>query len=296
MSPRYHMPRSVSEAVEILSSVPGALPIAGGTDIMVRMRPGVPGGGQDVPPALVSLRHIPELAAIEESDPGGALRIGAAVPLREVADNPTVKATLPALVEAIEVFGSPQIRNVATLGGNLGNASPAADSVPPLIAYGARVEITGPDSTRRVPVEEFLTGPGRTALAPGEIVTAVTVGPRPTGERSTYLRQGRVRMDVALVGLATRLATDGVTCVDIRLAAGAVGPTPLRLTAAESLLRGSRLDPDTVARAAARAEAEVSPITDIRASEGYRRHLIGVFLRRSIARLTDPVSPQGGSS
>ncbi|HEC11138.1 MAG TPA: hypothetical protein ENI86_16475, partial [Acidimicrobiales bacterium] len=96
MSPRYHMPRSVSEAVEILSSVPGALPIAGGTDIMVRMRPGVPGGGQDVPPALVSLRHIPELAAIEESDPGGALRIGAAVPLREVADNPTVKATLPA--------------------------------------------------------------------------------------------------------------------------------------------------------------------------------------------------------
>ncbi len=287
MNAGYHRPASIEEAVEILASVPDAVPITGGTDLMVRMRPGLPDAVANRPDTLVSLRHIPELTAIDsESSAGGeGIRIGAAVPVGDVADHPWVRAHLPALVQAIEVFGSPQIRNVASLGGNLGNASPAADSAPPLIVYGARVEVSGPGSRRYIPVVDLLTGPGRTALEPGEIITAVVIGPQPRGQTSMYMRKGRVRMDVALVGVATALVTTGSTCTDIALAAGAVGPTPMRLHRTEELLRGSSLDPPTVARAAALAATEVSPIDDIRASADYRRRLVEVFVRRSLGRL-----------
>ncbi len=284
MSPQYHQPHTISEVFELLEAIPEALLIAGGSDVMVQMGK-VP---SEKPPALVSLRRIGGLAGIEVGD---RLRIGATVPVREVAAHPSITTAFPALVEAIGGFGSPQIRNVATLGGNLCNASPGADSAPPLIVYGAAVELSGPTSKRELPVEEFMTGPGETDLRPGEILTAVLLEPPTTPVRSTFMRKSRVKMDLATVSVAALVETDGASCVAARLAAGAVAPRPLRLAATEALLAGSDLGPEVRAAAATTAMAEISPISDLRASADYRRHLIGVFVRRCLAQLAGADSP-----
>ena len=277
MSTQYHQPTTTAEALTLATRFPEAELIAGGTDLMVRMRK-----TRHAPPALISLRRVEELASIED---GPRLRIGAAVPLREVAAHPAVIAAFPALVESIRVFGSPQIRNVASLGGNLCNASPGADCAPPLLVYGAHVELCHEEGRRELAVEDFVLGPGETALRPGEIMSAVLVE-RPAGEaRSTYVRKGRVQMDLAIVGVAALLEMDGTTCSVARIAAGAVAPVPQRLTQTEAVVEGAAAEAETWARARESAYHEVSPITDLRASEQYRRHLTGVLVARSLASL-----------
>ncbi len=278
MSCRYHQPNTVPEALQLLETSPEAKLIAGGTDLMVQMAK-----SRSVrPPALISLNRIEELTRIEG---GNRLRIGSAVPVRQVAAHPTIAASFPAMVEAIRVLGSPQIRNVATLGGNLGNASPAADTAPPLVAYGAKVELRDATSTRQLPVEDFIVGPGQTDLRPGEILTAVLLEPPAPGTRSVFMRKGRVKMDLAIASVAALVEMDGPTCVAARLAAGAVAPKPLRLTGTEGVVVGSDLGQEPRRSAATKARAEVSPISDLRASEEYRRHLIGVFVERCLAAL-----------
>ncbi len=295
---RYHRPTTLQEAWLLLAATPGARFVAGGTDMMVRRKR----AELTRVPALISLRSLPELAGID-ADPD-AVRIGAGVPLAEVARHPAVLDTLPALASAIRRLGTPQIRNVATIGGNLGNASPCADTAPPLLVYDATVEVAGPHSDspapgssdrlvpggrykrRTVPLCDLFRGPGTTCLADDEIITAVTV-PRPApGFRAACLGQGRVATDLSLASLALGVATDGTICSRARVAAGAVGPTPLRLREVEALLEGADLtDRDLVARARAAACAEVLPITDVRATAEYRRHLIGVFFERALAEV-----------
>ncbi len=278
MTCTYHMPTTIPEALQLLEESPDTKLIAGGTDLMAQMA----NGRAMRPPALVSLNRIAELTRVESAD---RLRIGAAARVRDVAAHPAIVTSYPAVVQAIKVLGSPQIRNVATLGGNLANASPAADTAPALIAHGAKVELRNATSTREVPVEQFMVGPGKTDLRPGEIITAILLEPPRAGTRSTFMRKGRVKMDLAIVSVAALIEMDGNTCVAARLAAGAVAPVPMRLTSAEAVIVGSDLSPQARRSAAMEAREEVSPISDVRASGDYRRHLTGVFVERCLAAL-----------
>jgi len=287
MGLEYHQPGTTDEALELVGRFPEAKLIAGGSDLMVQM-----GRSRHRPSVLISLRRIEELARIED---GTRLRIGAAVPIRDIATHPAVIAGAPALVDSIRGFGSPQIRNVATLGGNLCNASPGADCAPPLLVYGAHVELRDARSTRELPVEDFMLGPGETALRPGEVLTAILLDPPASNTRSGFLRKGRVQMDLAIASVAVLVEMDGPTCVTARIAAGAVAPVPLRLPRTEAIVQDSDVGPATRALAAMEARAEVSPISDIRASEEYRRRLTGVFVERSLAGLVPEAAAAGGA-
>ncbi len=275
----YYRPRSLIDAFELLAAVSDARWIAGGTDLLVQARKRSQSCG------LISLRSIEELGNIT-TEPDGGLRIGAAMVLSDVRKNRAVRKSCPVLCEAIDVLGSRQIRNVATLGGNLCNASPAADTAPALLALDARVELVSADSRRELPLHDFILGPGKTALKVGEILSALLV---PSQLESgacgqAFIRKGRVKMDLAIVSLAVSLSMDGDRCRDIRVAAGAVAPVPLRLIAAEDLLRDTELDDVAIAAAKESAMATVSPIDDQRASAFYRRQLVGVFLERAVRR------------
>lgn len=275
----YYRPTTLEEAFADAGA--GAHFVAGGTDLLVQVKR----GAVAPPGALISLRSVAELAGIEVR--GDVLRIGAGVPLADIAADARVAALCPALVQAIGTVGSRQIRNVATLGGNLVNASPAADTAPPLLVYGARAELATARARRELPLQEFLRGPGETALAPGEVMTAVLIDHPAAGLRSAFLRKGRVAMDLATASVAVALLVKDGICRHARVAAGAVAPTPLRLEAAEVELEGSALDEATAIAASEAAQAAVSPIDDLRGTADYRRHLVGVFLRRLIAQLTD---------
>ncbi len=275
----YHRPSSLDEAFGLAADIPQSRYVAGGTDLLVQMRKGVP-----EPPALISLRGLGELSGIEASS---RVRIGAGVPLSDVQVHPAVADWFPALAESIASLGSRQIRNMATMGGNLCNASPAADTAPPLLIYGASVELRDARGTREMPVEDFFQGPGQTALRPGEILTAILLDPPAGGTRSVFLRKGRVAMDLPIASVAALVEWDGGTCTRIRLAAGAVAPTPLRLERSEAVVEGTNLDVEIRERARETARTEISPITDLRSTEGYRRHLTGVLVERALVHLAD---------
>jgi len=276
----YHRPQNLDAAVALLAERPAARIVAGGTDVMVSLhdRP------DQRPPDLVSLRDIEALSRIDV-DRHGRLRIGAALCLTDIDAHAEIRAHYPALREAIHVFGSTQIQNAATLGGNLCNASPVADSAPPLLVYGAQVELVGPHGCRLLPLEAFLRGPGETALQAGEILTAVLLDRPPATSRSLFLRMSRVKMDLATVSLGLWVEHDGAVCRRVRLAAGAVAPVPLRLKAAEAALVGTTLEDGVLAQAAEAARKEVAPITDIRSTADYRRAMVGVLLERGLRRL-----------
>lgn len=276
----YHRPRSIAEALEVYGSTEGARFIAGGTDLLVRIK-----DGRERPSALVSLRGIEELRAITVD--GGETTIGAQATLTEIATHPAVRERYPVLCEAVSTIASVQIRNVATLGGNLCRASPCADGAPPLIVLGARVRVTGGAGSREIPVEELFTGPGQTRLEPGELLTSIVLAPVEQPLRGAYLKQGRVRIDLAFASIAAqlRLGADGETCEKARIAAGAVAPTPVRLSKVEELLVGERITPELLDRAYEIARDEVRPITDVRATADHRRHISGVLCRRAVERI-----------
>ncbi|MCZ7608342.1 MAG: xanthine dehydrogenase family protein subunit M [Planctomycetota bacterium] len=270
----YHRSGSLAEAFALAARDDSAL-IAGGTDLLVALRK----KKRAAPARLVSIRSLPELTAIEAGP--GLLRIGACAPLTEILAQPVVRERLPALAQALAVIGSRQIRNVATLGGNLCNASPGADSAPPLLVYDATVELAGTGGRRELPLSEFFLGPGRTALRPGEIMTAVCVPLPVPSAQSVFQRRSRVAMDLATASLAVNYELQGGVLKSVRLAAGAVAPTPLRLRAAESWLEGRAVNEETLAKAVELARGEIKPIDDLRGSAWYRSELIGVFLSRA---------------
>lgn len=273
----YHRPLTLEEAFGIAAEIPGARYVAGGTDLLVQLK-----NGRPAPPALISLRGVSELGGVESAD---RVRIGAAVPLSDVQVHPAVTERFPALVGSIALLGSRQIRNVATMGGNLCNASPAADTAPPLLVYGASVELRDADGSREVPMEEFLLGPGETTLRPGEILSAILIEHPAAGARSVFLRKGRVTMDLPIANVAAVGEREGTTHTRVRIAAGAVAPVPLRLSRTEEIVQGSELGADVITLAAEMAREEVSPITDLRATQEYRRHLTGVLVGRALTHL-----------
>jgi CO/xanthine dehydrogenase FAD-binding subunit len=275
----YHRPDTLAGVRRLLTEIPGARILAGGTDLLVKLRE-----RRLAVPALISLRGVAGLTGIEV---GSEIRIGALTLIADLIGDPKLVAACPALIDAARELGSPQVRNLATVGGNLCNASPCADLAPPLLVHAARVRIEGAGGVRELPLEQFFIAPGETRLAPGEVLTEIVFAAPSANSRAAFFKQGRVRMDIAIASIAVRLELDGDHCALSRVAAGSLGPRPLRLGTVEALLEHRRLTAAVIREAREAAEREVSPITDIRGTAPYRRQLAGVFVERGIRSLLE---------
>jgi carbon-monoxide dehydrogenase medium subunit len=274
---RYEAPESVEGAVALLAGATGeARVLAGGTDLLVQMRADILD-----PDLIVDIKRIPQTRAIAE-DKGG-WRIGAAVTGAELREHPRLKQVWPGVVEAANLIGSTQIQGRATLGGNLCNGSPAADSVPALIAAGALATLAGPQGTRDLPVEDVMLGPRQLALRKGEIVVSFWLPPRPPRSRDAYLRFiPRTEMDIAVVGAGVSLTVDGGGIITAaRVALGAVAARVLLVPEAAQAIIGSRLDRPAQDRLEAAARAACRPIDDKRGTVEFRTDVAGVLARRA---------------
>jgi carbon-monoxide dehydrogenase medium subunit len=274
-----HQPTSIGEAVQLLAAEGGAArPLAGGTDLLVDMKLGTLR-----PPVIVNLKRIRGLDRIEPVD--GGTRIGALARISAIEASALVWERYPALWQASRSLGTRPIRNLATIGGNLGRSSPASDMAPPLIVHGALVQVEGPAGTRSVPGEDFHLGPGVSCLATGEIVTAVLLPDPSPGTGSAFRKLGKRGggWDIALVGVSAGIVLGGAGEVaDARIALSSVAPTPLRARAAEAWLRGRPPSEENLAEAAHLAAEETRPVTDVRASASYRRSLARVLTLRTL--------------
>jgi len=279
---RYVAPRSLEEAAEILRS--GASVLAGGTDIMPQMR----AGRLQFQPVLMNVRHVAELKGItEERD---IVRIGALATITELLESALVRQRLSLVWQACDHFASDQIRNAATVGGNLCNASPAGDTLIPLLALDARVVLAakqnGTLQVRRVPLSAFFLGPGRTCRAPSELLTAVEVPlPAPGFAGEFYKHGSRPALDIAAISIAVGARPDGGVLRDVRIAFGAVAPTPIRAPRAEAALEGRAAEAATLEAAVQAALEEIRPISDVRASDWYRRELVRNMLQRVLSHV-----------
>ena len=275
----FSAPTTVDEAVRALASAQGlAKPLSGGTDLLVQMRT-----GRVRPEVIVDLKRIPELIGIREESE--RFVIGASTPGTIVYENEALTKAWPGIVEGLDLIGSEQIQGRASLAGNLCNASPAADSVPALIAARATAVIAGPDGRREAPVEAIVTGPGQTSLRKGEFIVAFHI-PKPKPRQSdAYLRFiPRTEMDIAVVGCAVNVTLDGSgVCTDARVVLGAVAPTQVICEASAKALVGHRLDEPTRAALDAAAGGACNPITDKRGTIEYRIKVAGVLARRAAA-------------
>lgn len=277
MQTRYEAPTSLEGALHILGANPDARILAGGTDLLVQYRAGV-----RRPSVFVDVKRIPDMMRIAV-DTGSSVTIGAAVPSVDVCVHPVLRARWPGLVEAAQLIGSTQIQARASLGGNLCNGSPAADSICALMVNRAVALIAGTGGERAVPVEEFVIGPGRTILQPGELLVAVRLPMPPPRSADGYLRLiPRSEMDIAVTSAAVSLTVDASgVCTAARVAIGAAAPTPLLVPAAADALVGSTLGDDALRAAAAAATAAARPIDDKRGTASYRRTVAGVLTRRA---------------
>ena len=273
---RYEAPETLDAAVALLRESGQVRPLAGGTDLLVQLRAGV-----IEPELVVDLKKLPGLRTIAKEN--GGYRIGAAVTGAELREHPELKRMWPGVIEAANLIGSTQIQGRASLGGNLCNASPAADSVPALIAAGATVMIVGPGGKRELPVEAVVTGPGKTALAKGEFVASLFLPARPPRSGDAYLRFiPRTEMDIAVVGCGVSLTLDqGGTCTAARVALGAVAERALMVPEAAAALIGSKLDAAALERLAAVARGACRPIDDKRGTKAFRIDIAGVLAQRT---------------
>lgn len=278
----YYRPGTLAEALSITGSRQGRVSLmAGGTDILLRIKQ-----GQAKPDTVVDLKGLGLDRLV--FDPAQGLVVGAATTLREIESSPEVARWYPALYEAVSHMASTQVRNRATIGGNLCNAAPSADTAPPLIIYGASAVIQGltgsrdgmqekPESsvTREIPVEKMFLGPGATVLLPVEIMSEVRAPGPLACTGSAYLKLRRTEKDIALVGVAALVRLDSKgACVEVRIALGAVAPTPVRARSAEKVLQGMQPTDELITRAAEAAVTDASPIDDVRASACYRREMV----------------------
>jgi len=277
---RFHLalPRSIEDCLKLLAERgPEAKLVAGGTDLLPQMK-----NGLVKPTAVIDLSGVADLRVLRRED-GAGLRVGASVAAREIELDPYTRSAYPALAESGALVGSVQIRNLATVGGNLCNAAPSADMAPPLLALEAEAIIAGPRGRRRVPMADFFTGVRRTVLAPDELLVELIVpapGPHSGGQ---YLRHTpRRELDIAVVGVASQVTLSDGVCRKARIALAAVAPTPIRATAAERALEGQPPTAQLIARAAQLAVEAARPISDQRGSADFRRHLVGVLTRRTL--------------
>lgn len=278
----YAAPRSVPETTALLSQNGiQARILAGGTDLLVQLRE-----QRRSADLVVDIKYVPEANQLAYDTQTG-LTIGAAVACARIYDDPTVRALYPGLVDAAALIGGVQIQMRATMGGNIANASPAADSIPALIVHEAQAEIAGPQGARRVPVESLFVGPGRTNLQPGEFLVRLFIPPPRPGFGAAYLRFiPRNEMDIAVVGAGASVILDdsGTIFRAGRVALGAVAPTPLLVREAGDALIGQPVSDEVIESAAQLAAAAARPINDIRGTIAQRKHLSAVLTRRALLK------------
>jgi aerobic carbon-monoxide dehydrogenase medium subunit len=274
------LPHSVAEAVELLSEHGRRITVmAGGTDVMVAMK-FAPLPAQS-PEYVMSLENLPGLGYVL-FDPAKGLRIGAKATVADLLAQPEVKRLYRSLWHAAEVFATGQVRNTATVLGNLLRASPAGDCSCAIYAIGGVVAFQGRAGRREVDIDDFWLSYGVTARRPDELAVELILPPPAAGSRSAFKRMTRTSEDLAKLNVAVQLQMSGDTCVDARVAMGCVAPTPLRLRQAETLLRGKTLTAELLQRVAASVAGEISPIDDKRSTADYRSQVSGVLLRRAI--------------
>jgi carbon-monoxide dehydrogenase medium subunit len=277
---QYSSPNTLDEAVSLLTGATGpAHVLAGGTDLVVQMTAGL-----RTPDVVVDIKRIPELTAITEDEDG--FHIGAAVCGAEINEHKALKAAWPGVCEGIDLIGSMQVQSKATPAGNLCNASPAADSVPGMIAAGATATVVGPSGRREVPVEDIPAAPGRTSLEKGEMIVAINLPKRPKHSGDAYIRfTPRTEMDIAVVGVAVNIELDDSgACAMARVAVGAVAPTALLVPDAGAALVGTKLEDAALDRAAEAVRAACNPIDDKRGSADYRIRISSVIFKRAAAQ------------
>lgn len=274
----YYEPNSIDDLLRKTSELGSrARMLAGGTDLLVKMKQKLLS-----PECVVNLKTVPGLRGITYE--GGVLKILTLTTIAELEKSGLVRENFEVLAKTAAVMASPQIRNLATVGGNLCNAAPSADMAPPLIALDSKVAIVSGSGERLVPLEEFFTGPGTTVLRPGEILREIRVPRQPEASAAVYLKHGvRRAMDIAVVGVAARVdkSPDGGVSL-VRIVQGAVAPIPLRTRDAEDVILSGGLTLSAIEKAADIASGEVKPITDVRGSEWYRREMVRVLTRRAL--------------
>ncbi|HKI99711.1 MAG TPA: xanthine dehydrogenase family protein subunit M [bacterium] len=274
----YHAPGTVAEAVALMRADPAhSRYLAGGTDLYLALEHRLP----DVH-TVIDLKQIPELDGIGVG-PGTAWRIGALTRMADIEHHPDLRARFPALCAAAAVVGGPPVRNRATLGGNLCNASPAADTATPLLALAATVSVADGDSEHSLPLAELARGPRETTLAPGAIVTAIGLPAPAPRSGNAFARLTRSAMDIALVNAAAAVVLDeDGRAESVTVALGAVGPTVILVSELDAALAGKPLDDEALDEVRAQAEAAARPIDDVRASAGYRAEMAGVLAARAV--------------
>ena len=282
----YFAPKSLSEAHDILAKYSeGSFLMAGGTDLMTQMKSKV-----IAPKCVVDMKGL-GLNYIKPMEDG--LAIGATTTLHEIESSPLIRERCPVMAATCSEMSSYSIRHMGTVGGNLCNASPSADTAPPLIVLGASVKINGPDGERTVLAEDLFTGPGQTVLKKGEVLTEIRIPPLPPHSGAVYLKYKRNEgMDLALVGVSVCLVMDstGTNCQDVRIALGAVAPVPLRASSAETVLRGNALEEELFEEAAVKAREAAEPITDVRGSADYRAALVQTLTQDALRQAKEAVS------
>jgi len=274
----YVAPATLAEAAQALADGQATV-VAGGTDLMIQTREGQRAYAR----RLVNIRRVAGLSGVKAE--GNTVRIGALTTMTQILNEPTLAEVAPVLCQTADKFASDQIRNFATIGGNICNASPAGDCIPPLMVLDAAVELTrwndGAAVTRSLALNEFFTGPGRTVMAVDELLSAVTFDRPSPGFTADFIKSGpRPALEISTVSAALGAVRKDGLLSNVRVALGSVGPTPLRAVQTEAFLEGKTPGPDIAARAAEIAAAEISAIDDVRASAWYRRHLVGVYIRR----------------
>lgn len=275
----YFEPRTLSEALSLLQKYGEQTKvIAGGTDVMVDIK------YKEEPGGLINIKKIPGLSGIQEN--GGSLRIGPLTTIREIETSALVRDKLPVLWEASHQFASLQIRNTATIGGNICRASPSGETLSPLLVLEAKGKLAFSDGERTEPFTSFFQGPGKSSLGTKGLLTDIDIPYPAAGSRGVYLKHAvRGAMDIAMVGVAVLITPDAAktTFQDVRIGLGAVAPTPVRAPKTEALLRGKPVTAALLKEAAAMAASESSPISDQRSSAEYRRWIVEALTRRGLA-------------
>ena len=278
----FYEPTTLAEASRLFAEEHAQL-LAGGTDIVIGMK-----ALTETPESVISLQKIPGLAGIT-TEADNSISIGAMTKVREVEVSGDIQQHHTALAEGASEIGSIQIRNLATIGGNIAHASPAADTVAGLLVADAQVDIASADGERSVPIDELFTGPGQTVLVPGEIITRFRL-PSPASGSHYIKHKIREVMDLAFIGVAAAVNLDNGTITDARIGLAAVAPTPIRATEAENLLNGNAPTPELLEQAGEAAAAGCSPISDLRCSAEHRREMVDVLTRRTLQHALERAS------
>jgi carbon-monoxide dehydrogenase medium subunit len=272
------LPEDLDECLRFLADRgPESKLLAGGTDLLPQMKNGV-----TTPKHVIDLTGVARVHVLESEAKAG-LRIGSAVPARQVELDARVRNGYAAIADAAALIGSVQVRNLASVGGNLCNAAPSADMAPPLLALEAQAVIAGPKGERRVPLSDFFAGVRKTVLGPDELLVEIVTPPPGPRSGGSYIRHTpRRELDIAVVGVASQVTLSNGVCAKARIALAAVAPTPIRATASEAALEGKALTPELIDRAAELAVQSARPISDQRGSADFRRHLVRVLTRRTL--------------